>query len=300
MGENSSIQWTHHTFNGWIGCEHAPNADGSPGTSPECAQCYAEAGSRRFSAQHKLRLWPGHNVDGPEGRYVTSDGYWKKPLLWDRRAREAGERHRVFCASYADVFENRPELEAPRARLFNLIRSTPSLDWLLLTKRPENTDRMLPNALPSMGPRVAWPNVWLGTTVGVRASLPRVDHILAVKHLVARVFVSGEPMLEWVPGVARAGIDWLIVGGESDGTRRTRARPFNLRWARDAIRDCRAAGIAPFIKQLGANVFDEGVGLLDDEDPGAVDVVRVRLKDSHGGDWNEWPAELRVREFPVT
>ncbi|CAN5361219.1 hypothetical protein BH09VER1_BH09VER1_53240 [soil metagenome] len=77
------------------------------------------------------------------------------------------------------------------------------------------------------------------------------------------------------------GIDHVIVGGESGSG----AKPFQLEWARDIIRQCRQAGVAPFVKQLGAAPFEGD--------------RRLKLRDSHGGDWNEWPADLRVREFPA-
>lgn len=90
------------------------------------------------------------------------------------------------------------------------------------------------------------------------------------------------------------GLDWVIVGGESGHG----ARPFNLAWARSVRDQCRSAGTAFFFKQAGANVFNEGIGLLDDEDPDAIDVVRVKLKAKKGGDPAELPEDLRVRQFP--
>ena len=147
MAENSGIEWTHHTFNPWIGCDHV---------SPGCDNCYAEAGTNaRVSRGKGLPLW-----GADAHRQVTSAGYWRKPLLWDREAAEAGERHKVFCASLADVFEDfrgdllvtgsprpLPRMEAlddVRARLWALIEGTPNLDWLLLTKRPQHVLRMVP------------------------------------------------------------------------------------------------------------------------------------------------------------
>ena len=132
MAENSNIEWTHHTFNPWIGCTKV---------SPGCANCYAETRSKRFPDQGQ---W------GPNGkRVVTSDSNWKLPLRWNRAAEAAGERHRVFCASLADVFEaddtmpeaSRGPVMYARAGLFHLIMDTPRLDWLLLTKRPEGIRR---------------------------------------------------------------------------------------------------------------------------------------------------------------
>src|SRR5262245_49470954 len=131
MGADSKIQWTDHTFNPWIGCAHVSEA---------CRFCYAE--SERFV---QVKRGQGVELWGPNAaRYVTSATNWKLPLRWNREALEVGERRRVFCASLADVFEDRRELDEPRSWLWALIERTPWLDWLLLTKRPENIWKMYP------------------------------------------------------------------------------------------------------------------------------------------------------------
>src|SRR5262245_34580602 len=141
MAKDSKIEWTHHTFNPWWGCERV---------SPACKHCYAEAWARRLG----MTLW-----EKGAPRRVMSDAYWRQPLQWDAAARDAGTRARVFCASMADVFEDRDDLDPARERLWSLIAATPNLNWLLLTKRPQHVSEMVP-----WGER--WPdNVWLGTTV---------------------------------------------------------------------------------------------------------------------------------------
>ena len=141
MARDSPIEWTGHTFNPWWGCTKV---------SPACDHCYAEVWARRT----------GHHVWGAGvHRRQLSDNYWDQPLRRDRAAEATGRRARVFCASMADVFEWRPDLDALRDRLWCLVERTPNLDWLLLTKRPELARRLTPW-------RAAWPsNVWLGTTV---------------------------------------------------------------------------------------------------------------------------------------
>jgi len=125
MGENSKIEWTTHTFNPWWGCTKVSEA---------CKNCYAETWAKRV----------GQKVWGPKAeRRTMSENHWKQPLKWNRDTENTTERPRVLCASMADVFEDRPELAAPRARLFELIEATPNLDWLLLTKRPQNVNRPL-------------------------------------------------------------------------------------------------------------------------------------------------------------
>src|SRR5690348_7136536 len=130
MAENSKIEWTDHTFNPWIGCQHV---------SRGCDHCYAETMmDRRY----------GRVTWGPNGeRQRTSNRYWRQPLRWNEQAseyeRQHGRRPRVFCASLADVFDNKVPPEW-RKDLFDLIRSSWRLDWLLLTKRPQNIAKMLP------------------------------------------------------------------------------------------------------------------------------------------------------------
>jgi protein gp37 len=140
MAKDSSIEWTHHTFNPWWGCTKV---------SPGCKQCYAETFSRRL----------GQNIWGIRAdRRFFGDAHWRQPLKWNAEAAKAHVRRRVFCASMADVFENRAELASVRERLWQLILDTPSLDWLLLTKRPEHVKKFVPWG-------DAWPaNVWAGVT----------------------------------------------------------------------------------------------------------------------------------------
>ena len=124
MGENSKIEWCNHTFNPWIGCQKV---------SPGCDHCYAEA-----MMDHRY----GRVKWGPHGeRKRTSPANWKNPLRWAKQAN--GRRPRVFCASLADWLDNRVPRDW-RSDLGRLIEATPELDWLLLTKRPENHEKLAP------------------------------------------------------------------------------------------------------------------------------------------------------------
>lgn len=283
MAEVSAIAWTDATFNPWWGCARV---------SPGCEHCYAE---RLATVRRKLPVW---GVDAE--RKPMSEAYWREPVRWNRKAEADGVRRRVFCASMADVFELPPERNvgaralqsAARARLFMLIESTPHLDWLLLTKRPENIRSLVP-----WGRRIPWPaNAWMGVTAeDQKRADERIPLLLEVP---ARVrFVSHEPALERVDlrrWLGPNGVHWVITGGESGPG----ARGYLLNWAADIIEQCRAAGVAPFVKQLGARAYLEGRGLLDDDDPGAIDLVTVRTKHPKGGDPAEWHPQLRVQEFP--
>ncbi len=224
MGKNSKIEWTHHTFNPWWGCTRV---------SAACTHCYAEAWAKRVGA----RVW------GPKApRRFFGDDHWSGPLKWNQEAANTGERVRVFCASMADVFEARKDLDEAREKLWDLIRQTSQLDWLLLTKRPE---RIFQTA-PWTG---AWPkNVWIGTTVEDQVSadkrLPYLAQIPAVLK-----FISAEPLLSELD-IGRwlgTSIDWVITGGESGPY----SRPSSPSWFRSLRDQCVQANIPFHFKQWG-------------------------------------------------
>lgn len=295
MAANSKIEWTDHTFNPWRGCQHASLADGTP--HPACDNCYAEAMSKRNPAT--LGVW------GPGGtRVLASDDQWKQPRKWNREAEKAGVRQRVFCASLADVFEDwtgpmhnskgvvlshvegacevLDGMDSVRRRLFELIDATPWLDWLLLTKRPENIRRMWcshrnTDGLPPSN--LHRPNVWLGTSVSDQATADElVPRLLACRDLVPTLFLSAEPLLgvidmrqwfgpqsegQWLNTVEcghasqRYGLNWVIVGGESG----SHARAMHPTWARDLRDQCAADGVPYFLKQWGEWVPKQHHGL---------------------------------------
>jgi protein gp37 len=286
MGTETAIQWTDHTFNPWIGCTKV---------SEGCRNCYAAAQDHRW----------GHERWGPGApREVTSVSNWRKPILWNAAAAAAGKRARVFCASLADVFD----VEAPEgalAWLWALIEATPWLDWQLLTKRPERVPALLP-----WGSGAPWPNVWIGTSAEDQGTWDnRVQHLGRINAAVR--FVSAEPLLgpidcgnafdEPPAGSSYKPVDWVIVGGESGGG----ARPMSIEWARAIVHQVPRER-AVFVKQLGSKPYEER-GPLDVSQakrplrlplPPAPPFVPLRLSHYKGGDPEEWPAELRVREFP--
>ena len=170
MAKNSHIEWTHHTFNPWWGCSKV---------SPACDNSYADLWAKRMGYQ----IWGAKAT-----RRFFSDAHWNEPRLWNKEAKAARRRERVFCASMADVFELRPELNAARKRLWALIEDTPCLDWLLLTKRPQNIDCMAPWSNE-------WPiNIWLGVSVENQTfAKKRLPFLL--KQPAAIRFLSCEPLL---------------------------------------------------------------------------------------------------------
>lgn len=227
MGADTKIEWAHHTYNPWIGCERL---------SPACDNCYAADWAKRYGQEH---LWQGN-------RRETGIQTRNAPMKWNREALEAGERRRVFCGSLMDVFDNQVPSEW-RADLFDKIEATPALDWMLLTKRPQNAERMIRGAIGLEPEYVGWPwhNVWLGTTIEDRKRLMNLEHLRAVPAAVR--FLSIEPLLEDLGALDLTGIDLVIVGGESGPN----ARPMNPEWVRSILRQCLEQGVAFFFKQWG-------------------------------------------------
>ncbi|WP_338829868.1 DUF5131 family protein [Bradyrhizobium sp. 27S5] len=236
MAQNSTIEWTDSTFNPWVGCTKIDRPRNAPSA---CDFCYAEGWSKRS----------GHVKWGNHPRRRTTESYWRAPSKWNAGAgefqRRNGRRQRVFCASLADVFDNQVD-PTWRSDLWRLIRECAELDWQLLTKRPQNIRKMLPDDWGQ-----GYANVWLGTTAeDAEAYQQRGKHLLAVPAAVH--FVSYEPAMGPLGPLPIAGKvpSWVILGGES-GVALDKTRPTRPQWVRDAIAECLRVGVAPFLKQWG-------------------------------------------------
>lgn len=307
--KNSAIQWTDHTFNPWEGCTKV---------APECKNCYGEVlVDKRFGRAKWGRGQP---------RRRTSKSTWKQPLRWNGSliCSECGQpgtrgifiegdncpvcglgsvmrRPRVFCLSLGDWLDEEV-LIAWLADLLDVVYTTWCLDWLLLTKRPQNfRDRVAQciNSTPYL--KRVWiekwlegeppPNVWIGVSAGADQG--------AALDIPARVhFLSYEPMLHGLdvnypePFKTVQRFDWIIFGGESGKN----ARPLDVDWIRQGLAFCRANHIAPFVKQLGAKPYWVNPDARSEFDVGGG---MIELRDSHGGDMSEWPEDLRIRKFPI-
>ena len=185
-----------------------------------------------------LDLWGG---DAP--RRFFSDEHWRGPLKWNAEAARNGMRVRVFCASMADVFEPRAELDTWRDKLWALIEKTPQLDWLLLTKRPGYIRHVYPWI---SSPRQ---NVWLGTTAENQDwANRRVERLVRVSAYVR--FLSCEPLLSSIdltPWLETKQLGWVIAGGESGG----QARPTHPNWVRFLRDQCNENDVPFHFKQWG-------------------------------------------------
>ena len=315
MADHSAIEWTDASWNPVRGCTKV---------SAGCKFCYAERFAERFRGVKGHPFEQGFDVRlVPEALDLPLR--WKKP-------------RRVFVNSMSDLFhEDVPDRFI--ADVFNVMKLAPEHTFQVLTKRPE---RMAAFVRPWTGATLPLPNVWLGVSVEDQAAADeRIPHLLATPAAVR--FGSCEPLLgpvdlaAIIPGDeasrldALSGyyfcdgrneptpaprLDWAIVGGESGPG----ARRCDVAWIRSLLKQCKAAGVPCFVKQLGAHVItrnDDGLSgceaddwQLDDPD-GQVEEdldgtrdgyqgapVRVHLRDRKGGDPAEWPADLRVREYP--
>lgn len=222
----------------------------------------------------------GHQLWGTDApRRFFSDAHWREPIAWDKEAALLGRRERVFCASMADVFERRSDLNSERARLWQLIQNTPNLDWLLLTKRPQNIQKLVPW-------KTNWPeNVWLGTSVENQTlAEKRLPFLLKVPAAVR--FLSCEPLLGQVnlrPWFNRRGlhsIDWVIAGGESGGN----SRPMHPDWVSGLLNQCEEFNVPFHFKQWGNWVPSDATNetsrprLLELLNERPVNMVRVGKK----------------------
>ena len=301
----TSIEWTDVTWNPVRGCSRI---------SEGCRNCYAERQAARFvDGPFNGFVHTVNNHPAWTGKVELVEKHLRDPLKWRKPCR-------VFVNSMSDLFHENLSDEAID-RVFAVMALCPQHTFQILTKRPK---RMLeywrnPEALrerrfhalqdarvfpgdprravlgnPSRasiaegilkGWRSLTLNIWLGVSVEDRATLTRVDDLRPTPAAVR--FLSLEPLLEDIGKLDLRGIDWVIVGGESGPG----ARPFDIEWARSVLRQCADAGVAVFVKQLGANPFSS-CSLMP------RDCQNIALHSRKGGDMEEWPVDLRVREFP--
>lgn len=337
MGEVTKIQWCDHTFNPWRGCTKVAEgckhcyADAQSKRNPGTLGVWGPNGTRVMAAENSWReprKWnQAAERDGVRRRVFCAslaDVFEE----WDGAIADSHGERIMFNRTHGlgpwqgmGQYAHPARMDDLRVRLFELIDATPWLDWLLLTKRPESIRRMwVPKSLETWNRsryRLFRDNVWLLTSVATQADADtNVPELLKCRDLVPVLGVSAEPLIEavdfrFIPHRAcgtfdsldgrswdetepdgkscysNGGLDWIIVGGESG----PHARQCRLKWVNALVNQCHAAGVACFVKQLGARAC-----YVDGEPNGAL--VELPLRHAKGGDWNEWPDDLRVREFP--
>jgi protein gp37 len=252
----TSIEWTDTTWNPVTGCDRIDAA---------CDRCYALTLAKRLKAMGQPRYQRDGDprTSGPGFGVTLHHDLLVQPLTWTKP-------RRVFVNSMSDVFH----AKVPQAFIQAMFVTMQQASWhtfQVLTKR-EPRARQLASSL-------AWPaNVWLGTSVGTRKRLRAISTLVQIPAAVR--FLSLEPLLEPLPGLDLAGIDWVIIGGESG----QRARACQLDWIRDIRDQCQAAGVPVFVKQIGS-VWARQHG------------IRGQHR-SKGQDGDDWPDDLRIREMP--
>lgn len=236
MAEQTGIEWTDHTWNPWEGCT---------AVSPACDHCYAENITKRFGKD----IWGAH---ASRRKTKTKPNVYK----WNRKLESNAKREKVFVASMADVFDNHKSiLPEWRNEIWQTIKDCDNLDFLLLTKRPQNIKRYLPEDWGD-----GYENVWLGATVeNQKEADRRIPHLLAVSASVH--FLSCEPLFEDIDltdflwdchhprsvSFPRNALDWIITGGESGHG----ARPSHPDWFYSLRDQCEKSDTPFFFKQWG-------------------------------------------------
>jgi len=295
------IAWTEQTWNPVRGCSKV---------SEGCRHCYAMHVAARFSGEGEP--YQGLATRDPArwtGKVELVEKHLTDPLRW-RRPR------RVFVNSMSDLFHEALPDEAIDG-VFAVMALAPRHTFQVLTKRPSRMRDYMAD-LPAR--KLAWaraaalllhgetdlaaaprwadneplPNVWLGTSVeDQRAADERIPLLLETPAAVR--FLSVEPLLGPVRfplpctgSVFWGGLHWVIVGGESGPN----ARPCDVAWLRDIVRQCRDAAVPVFTKQMGSNCY------VDTRQNKTLPGWRRAFRDRKGSDPAEWPEDLRVREWP--
>lgn len=227
MGEKTGIAWTDHTFNPWIGCTKV---------SAGCVNCYACRENNRF---HWVNKW---GVDYKR----TSPKNWLKPIEWAKNAVREGVVRRVFCASLADVYDVKAE-PVWRYELWQLIKTTArigGLEWLILTKRPENIRAMTPKEIYNLEDDC----VRIGITAE-NQEMYDIRHQTLIDNWLGFNFISVEPMIGPLKLDPTLTADWVIAGCESGDN----ARECDPRWVYNLMKECEQKHIPFFLKQLRIN-----------------------------------------------
>ncbi len=277
--EETGIQWCDDTVNPTMGCDGCElwNA------KTNIFKCYAgqlhvlRAGKNPGHAPRfeDVTLFPGRMVKAAKKADLRGRKRKKKPWL-------NGYPRLIFVSDMSDALSKVVSFEFLESEVITHVTSPHGRRhvWLWLTKLPARMARF------SAWLKVRdweWPrNLWPGTSLTGKTSTSRVKDLLKVGNDRTTRFLSVEPQWEEIPLEREVGqIDWVIQGGESGAG----SKKFDIDWARQLRDVCREKNTPYFLKQVGANAY-EGRKNLD-------------YRDSHGGEWGEWPKDLRVRQIPL-
>lgn len=309
VSDHSGIEWTDATWNPVTGCTKV---------SPGCAHCYIErTPAFRIAGRKFVEGWIPLQLHRDR---IEQPLHWKKP-------------RRVFVNSLSDLFHD----DVPYAfidKVFAVMALAPQHTFQVLTKRTKRmrayltmptrhdsvvTSMDMPPWMPpgSSFPRrpADWPlpNVWLGVSVEnqhfaderipLLLATPAAVRFISAEPLLGPVDLKGEQLMGWFENSPQ--IDWVIVGGESGKG----ARPFNIAWARSIVAQCQATRVPVFVKQLGEHAVREcqecsprfpGQCVMFGRDGHGHDRLLPVHLHRKGGDPAEWPADLRVRQYPLS
>ena len=277
MADQTKIQWCDSTVNPVMGC------DGCELWGSGRESCYAgilhqqRKGNTGFAAEfERPTRFQGRMAKATKLGDLTGLRRSNKPWL-------DGRPRMTFVSDMGDALSKRISFEYLEAEIIDNVITPAGRRhiWLWVTKRPR---RMAEFSAWLQSWDIDWPaNLWAGTTVTTENTIIRLDELFEVGDEQTTRFLSMEPQLDNVDLQGHLhGLNWVIQGGESG----TNARPFDIEWARLTRKHCQDANVAYFLKQLGTKPSFKGEPL--------------RLKDGHGGDWSEWPEDLRVREVPTS
>lgn len=255
MAQASTIEWTDSTWNPVVGCRKV---------STGCANCYAERMANRLAAMAKADRAAGRNA-GKKAAYlkvINGRGRWNGDVCLDDAAVEAPLSWKtprvIFVNSMSDLFHEDVPLTFIKS-VFRVMNDCPQHTFQVLTKRPERTR--------DVSRHLAWtPNIWMGTSVENAVVTNRVHELKRTGAAIK--FLSVEPLLGPIPRLPVAGIDWVIVGGESGPG----ARPLEVSWVQNIRDRCVDRGVPFFFKQWGGVQKKKAGRILDgrtwDEMPG--------------------------------
>lgn len=332
MGKRTKISWCDSTFNPWVGCSKvSPGCANCYAEHDTPARVlgvkWGPGEPRHRTSANNWRQPEAWNVACQNfpwrcglcgGRFVDPDFLGNPFCVCPKCNGLASERglfqrnDRVFCGSLCDWLDPEVPIEW-LADLLDLIQRTPNLNWLLLTKQPGQWRsqmerlRKFDHGLTAEDRTYAgnMAEHWLAGTppLNVRFGVSAEDQerwdkrVPLLRSIPATSrFVSVEPMLERIVftglrNMARPAIDWIIFGGESG----PKARPCDVAWIRDGLRQCREAGVPAFVKQLGSRPMTQDPEIWTMH---GLTFGPLTVRDLKGADPSEWTADLHVRQFP--